>query len=269
MKTRIALLFMLGWLSTTYAQEYRTVENKSFKEGEKLTYVIYFDSYLTGKIRAAYGTFEVSPKTQTIGGRECYHIIATGSTFSKWSWAIYVKDRFDSYLDKTSQMSWMFLRKAHEGKYKADQQVVLNHAKKVAKYTNNKNKKSSTYTIPTYTQDMISAGYYARNMDLSKIGVGGTFSIPYVFEDSVFTTNIIYDGEETIKIDLGTFKCKRYKPKVQVGNVFSSNYPISIYFTDDENKIPIFAKGDIKIGNVKFELYSYENIKNPLTSKVK
>lgn len=262
-------LLLISFSSNDVKAQFRVMNNSAYKEGEKLTFVIYFDSFITGKIKAAYGTFEVLPALETIGGRKCYHIVASGATFKKWSWAIYVNDRFDTYIDKESQMPWLFLRRAHEGKFTANQDITFNHSKNIAQFKNNKKNTSVNYYIPTYAQDMVSAGYYARNMTLTNLTPGAVYSIPYVFEDSLYSTSLIYKGKETIKIGQGKFRCMAFKPQVLTGTVFGESYPLTIYVTDDKNKVPIFAKASILIGNVKFELLSYSGLKNPIESKVK
>ncbi|MPN12914.1 hypothetical protein SDC9_160234 [bioreactor metagenome] len=247
----------------------RVVANTAYKRGEKLTYIIYFDSFLTGKIKAAYGTFEVLPETETIGGHVCNHIVASGATFKKYNWAIFVNDRFDSYVDEKGQYPLLFLRRANEGNYTANQDIVFNHSKNLAQFKDNKNNKTVNYYIPTYAQDMISAGYYARNLDLTTFTAGQNITLPYVFEDSLFSTTLVYDGIANLKMGLGTFNCIKLKPKVLVGTVFGEAYPLTIYVTNDKNRIPIYAKSSILIGTVKFELISYSGLKNPLDSKKK
>ncbi|HBG71870.1 MAG TPA: hypothetical protein DHV29_03900 [Bacteroidales bacterium] len=273
MKTRnlisSATLIILFFSFLAANAQYRSMPNTAWKRGEKLTYIIYFDSFLTGKIKAAYGTFEVMPETETVGGRTCNHIVASGATFKKYNWAIFVNDRFDSYVDEQGQFPLLFLRRAHEGNFTADQDIIFNHGKNLAQFKNNKKDVSVNYYIPTYAQDMISAGYYARNLDLSSFTTGQNITIPYVFEDSLFSTTLVYDGIANLKMGLGTFSCIKLKPKVLVGTVFGEAYPLTIYVTNDKNRIPIYAKSSILIGTVKFELISYSGLKNPLDSKKK
>ena len=64
-------------------------------------------------------------------------------------------------------------------------------------------------------------------------------------------------------------KSMAFKPKVLVGSVFGESYPLTVYVTDDANRLPIYAKASILIGTVKFELVEYKNLRNPITSKYK
>lgn len=112
MRKKLILIILIITTLTLNSQELRKVENKAFKTGEKITYVVYFDSFITGKIFAAYATFMISPKIEYINGRPCYHAILSGKTFKKWDWAIYVDDRFDTYIDTIALVPWVFVRKA-------------------------------------------------------------------------------------------------------------------------------------------------------------
>jgi len=152
MKTRnliSAAAFSLLFFSFIAANaQYRSVPNTAWKRGEKLTYIIYFDSFLTGKIKAAYGTFEVLPETETVGGRTCNHIVASGATFKKYNWAIFVNDRFDSYVDEAGQFPLLFLRRAHEGNFTANQDIVFNHGKTWHNLKTTKKKRPSITIFP-------------------------------------------------------------------------------------------------------------------------
>jgi hypothetical protein len=266
MKTK----FFFGMLMLVIAfvdGQYRKMNNFAFSPGEKLYYIAYFDSYVTGKIKAGFGIAEVLPTLEEIGGRKCYHVSVYGSTFKKYEWAIYVNDRFDSYIDEEGLFPWMFLRRAHEGRFKANQDIYFNHNKGLAQFKDNVKNRTVTYEVPQYVQDMISAAYYARNLDITNLKVGESIQIPFVFEDSLYTTTIIYQGVKTIKTSLGKFEALAFKPRVLTGNVFGEAYPLTLYFSNDNNRILLYATSSILIGNVKFELVDYKNLRYPLNKK--
>ena len=78
-----------------------------------------------------------------------------------------------------------------------------------------------------------------------------------------------YTWERRYKTSLGTFRCIKIKPVVLTGTVFKDPYPVTVWITDDKNKMPILAKSEILVGSVKFELIKYKDIKNPLLSRLR
>jgi hypothetical protein len=161
----------------------------------------------------------------------------------------------------------------NEGDYKIEQDVYFNHFDKNATLYQLKNSGSKpfskTISIPEYTQDIISAFYYSRTIDLTDIKVNQEFPIKFMLDDSVYVTKIIYEGTENVKIRMGEFRCMKFKPMVLKGNVFSNPYPMTLYVTDDNNHIPILAESAVIVGTVKMELVKFSNLANPLTSKIK
>jgi hypothetical protein len=268
MKKVILFISMVLSVLNIHSQELKQINNKAFKQGEKLTYVVYFDSFITGKIFAAYATLMVSPNVEYINNRPCYHAIISGKTFKKWDWAIYVDDRFDTYIDTLALVPWISLRNAKEGNYRADQQININQFNNQAQFIDKIKNTNSVFTIDPYMQDMISAIYWGRNFDFSKMKPDSIFEVKYVFEDEIYTSRVVFGGKEKIKINNGTFDCYYVMPEVQVGNVFKDPYAIKAYFTADLNQIPIYVTAKIRLGNVRAELYEYENLRNPLSSKI-
>ena len=53
------------------------------------------------------------------------------------------------------------------------------------------------------------------------------------------------------------------------GEVFSDPYPMTIWVTDDRNRVPILFESAVIVGKVKVELVKYTGLANPLNSKVK
>jgi hypothetical protein len=83
----------------------------------------------------------------------------------------------------------------------------------------------------------------------------------------VYTSKIVYLGKENITIGLGTYKAIKFKPSVATGNVFSDEYPITMWVSDDKNHVPLLAESGILVGTVKLELIKYSGLANTVTSK--
>ncbi|MFN6082742.1 MAG: DUF3108 domain-containing protein [Bacteroidota bacterium] len=53
------------------------------------------------------------------------------------------------------------------------------------------------------------------------------------------------------------------------GRVFKDQEAITMWVTDDENKIPLRVQSEIWVGSLKADLIEMKGIRNPLSSKVK
>jgi len=241
-------------------QTWRKVNNEAFKVGEKLQYRFYYDAWLTGKVTAGTGMMEVKEGDIKFNGRSVYHIDTEGQSKGMFNWFYRVYDQFDSYIDKEFIAPHYFIRRTREGGYKKDDEYRFDHIK------NTVTTRKKTSTLPTYTQDFISAIYFARTFRTDTLEVGDMLPVNFFIDDSVYTSAIVYEGKEIINIELGKFRCLRFKPGMATGEVFSNKYPMTLWVTDDKNHLPVLAVSAIIVGNVKAELMGYEGLASPLTS---
>jgi hypothetical protein len=85
------------------------------------------------------------------------------------------------------------------------------------------------------------------------------------FSDEIFPFHLRYKGKETIKTKFGKISCIKISPVVEVGRMFKSPDDLTVWFTDDDNRLPVQVKMDIRIvGAVYLKLIEYENILRPL-----
>ncbi len=257
----IVLIFNIFILSV--AQEsMKIVNNEAYKAGEKLQFRFYYDAWLTGKVTAGLGVLEVKETDQEFYGREVYHIEAKGWSKGLFNWFFKVDDQFDSYIDKKFLAPHFFVRRTREGGYEKDDEYDFNQSENYVVT------RTDSMAVPPYIQDFISAVYYARILDFSELKIGDHIPINFFIDDSVYTSVIKYEGKENIKIELGVFRCLRFKPMMATGEVFAEKYPMTLWVTDDKNHIPVLAKSAVIVGNLKGELMKFEGLANPLTSKL-
>lgn len=253
--------------TSAFSQTLRTVTNNAFKRGEVLRYKVYYDAILTGKVVAGEAELEVKDENKLIANRSTYHIVGLGLTKGTFNFFYKVVDRYESYIDEEALVPWVFIRRVNEGGYNISQDVTFNQYKKTATTVNNKNNTTTYTNVTENIQDIISMFYYARTLDFTNATIGQQFPVPFFIDDTVYTSNIVYEGKETINIGLGTFKAIKFKPSVATGNVFSDDYPITMWVSDDKNHIPLLAQSAVIVGTVKLELIKYSGLANALTSK--
>ena len=254
----LLLIILLCSSVAGFSQSFRPVKNEAFVRGEKLKFRAYYESYVTGKVTAGIASLEVDQAAKQIDGRNVYHIIGEGHSKGAFNWFYKVSDRFESFIDEEYLFSWSFVRRTHEGSYSYSDDVKFNQYSGSALSTR-ANKK-----IPPGTQDILSAFYFARTLDMSNVSPGQNIPITFFLDDSLYISQIQFAGRELVITDLGSFRCLRFKPMVATGNVFSQPYPMDLWITDDKNHLPILAQSAVIVGSVKLELIGFSGLANPV-----
>ena len=232
-----------------------TVEHQAFSIGEKLTYRLHY-----GIIDAGEATLSVNESSQKVRGRSIYHIVGEGKSISAFDWFFKVRDRYETYLDQDGVFPWVFVRRVNEGGHEISQDYTFHqHKEKVI------TQDDKSYEVPVGVQDMLSAFYYARTLDFSDVQEGDTFNVTCFMDNEIYPLTIKYVGKEQKRIRSGKYDCMVFRPVVQKGRIFKKEEDLTVWITDDENRIPILAKANILVGSIKMELTEYEGLVNPIS----
>jgi hypothetical protein len=250
----LLLIFLLGVSSLLAQKKLRSFPNEAFKAGEVLKFRAHY-----GFIDAGMVTLEVEKEMKAIGSRSCYHIIGKGFSVGAFDWFFKVRDHFETYLDKDAMVPWIFIRRVNEGGYKFNQNMNFNQ------YTGKVTCETGTYSVPEYTQDLISSFYYARCLDYSNAKLNEEFEVPAFIDTSTIPMRIKFVGREKLTTKLGTFNCLKFKPLLQVGRVFKAREEMTIWFTDDKNHIPVRLESKIMVGSIQLDLMEYSGLSNPIS----
>jgi len=259
MRIHISLTDRLARQIPNSAGELPQAANTAFKEGEVLSYRLHY-----GALNAGVAILEVKPQVLEINNRQVYHIVANGYTRGAADWFFKVRDRYETYLDKDALVPWLFVRRVDEGGFKFSQDYVFNHYTKKVDVGN-----GEKFDIPSGVQDMVSAFYSARSLDLSNAKPGDIFTVNSFLDKELWPLKIKFMGREEIKTDLGKFKALKFRPVVQKGRVFKKEEDLNVWISDDDNHLPLRVQADIIIGNVKMDITGAYNLANPLKSKIK
>lgn len=232
----------------------RSLDHNAFQVGEKLTYVVHY-----GFLDAGEAVVELKATDRTINGRKLLRAVGTGRSLGAFNTFYKVDDYYESYFDAEGIFPWAFIRRVSEGGYEFSQDYIyMQHKRKV------KTQKQVTHSVPANVQDMLSAFYYARTLDLSKAKPGDEFIIDTFLDDELFPLRMRFIGRETIKLRNGRYKCMKFQPIVQEGRIFKTNDDLNVWITDDANRIPVLAKAKVLVGSIKMELSGYEGLVHPI-----
>ena len=238
--------------------EFRKVENKAFQDGEFLKY-----KFAYGIMNAGEATLEVKKVKKKIQNRDILHIIGRGYSISAFDWFFKVRDKYETYLDEEGIFPWLFVRRIEEGGYKKEQDYKFFQNEEKVEHV----QKKEEHKVPHGVQDMISSFYYARTIDYSKAKKDDVFEFESFVDGELYPIKIKFAGIKTIKIDAGKFECMVFHPVVQEGRVFKNDDDLTVYITNDENKIPILARAKVLVGSIRMELIDYKNLANPMAKR--
>jgi hypothetical protein len=227
--------------------------NTAFKQGEILKYRLHY-----GALNAGIAVLEVKPQTLDVSGRKVMHIVANGYTRGAADWFFKVRDRYETYMDKDALVPWLFVRRVDEGGFKFSQDYAFNHYTKKVDVGN-----GEKFDVPPGIQDMVSAFYTARSLDLSNAKPGDLYSINCFVDKELWPLQIKFIGRETIETDIGKYKCLRFRPVVQKGRVFKHEEDLNVWISDDKNHIPMRVQANLIIGSVKMDITEVQNLANP------
>lgn len=259
---RIIFFILFLFSVTAFSQTYRKVPNQAFKRGEKLTFRVVFNSALTGSITGGKATLEIKDENKIINNRSTYHVVGEGKTTGFIELFYKIHDRFESYFDQDALIAWQFTRRTRENNYKKDDLVIFRQNDQLAVSL------TKVVKVPANIQDILSGFYYARTLDITGLKTGGIIDVPFFLDDSVYHSKVIFKGRETVKTKLGKFRCIVFQPMVATGYAFDDPYPITIWITDDANRLPIQIDSEQSVGRARVELISYSGLANPITSKI-
>ncbi|HYH55273.1 MAG TPA: DUF3108 domain-containing protein, partial [Anseongella sp.] len=120
------------------------------------------------------------------------------------------------------------------------------------------------FDIKKNTLDVISAFYYARSLDVSRMKPGDSFELFYFIDDEEYSMVIKYLGKESVRTDFGKLECLKFTPSLIAGRIFRDDSDMFLWITNDANRIPVKAKVEILIGSITLELKGYSKLKYPM-----
>ncbi|HZI52844.1 MAG TPA: DUF3108 domain-containing protein [Chitinophagaceae bacterium] len=244
----------------THFQDHCAMRNTAFLAGEKIVMTVY---YAVAGIYVNAGTATFTNSLETLNNKPVYHIVGDGRSNSSYDVLYKVRDRYETYIDTTTLQPLKFVRDVNEGGYKKYQNVTFN------KTANTAITKDGVFKVPTCVQDVVSAVFYARNIDFSKLQPNDRIAFDMFLDNEVFNMYIRYLGKETIKTKYGKFRAIKFKPLLIKGTIFEGGEQMVVWVTDDENHIPVRIESPISVGKVKIDMMSHENLRYPLTSLIR
>lgn len=249
----IACLFVISIARYSSAQEPPTLSEPVFKAGEQLSYKLKY-----GFFTAAEADLRVENTDIKYDGQRVYHIIAEGRTAGSFDFFYKTRNRYESFIDQKTLLPYFYAENRHEGSWKHSDKVTFNHE------TNKITAGKGTFPFKGKVFDFVSAYYFARNIDMSRIKVGDKFELKYFLDDGINSLGITYVGKEKVTCSMGTFNCLKFNPTIIPGRIFRKDSKLYLWITDDQNRIPVKAHVEVIVGSLTMDLTAAKGLKYPL-----
>lgn len=266
MKSIIYFILLL-FISSAFSNRSEEKENSLvpfpiFTTGELLEYKLNYGIFTVGKAQ-----MKVHDGYYNINGRDCYRVDIFGKTSGAIDWVARINDNWGSYIDTAALIPHISYRKIEEGNYRKNELVKFDHVTDMieAKVVNNATgdfKEPEYIQAPDDIRDIIGGLFYLRSLDFKSMEKGDIINLDAFFEDTVYDFDIKYLGNEEVKTKAGKFNAIILQPVMPDNQMFAGENAITVWLSDDMNRIPLKAEANMVIGRATCELIHFEGLRN-------
>ena len=250
MKNSFLVLLLLFTVSFNFQ------EPNAYDVGEWFKFRIHY-----GFVNAGYATLEV--KESVRDNKKVFHAIGKGYTVGMSRFFFKVDDNYESYFDKETNKPYQFVRKISEGGYTKNQEGFFNQDNNKVLVKDYKSKTENTFSVTENVQDIVSTFYFLRNhSNVDNLKVGESIVVDMFFDNEIYKFKLKFIGREQLSTKFGTAPTKIFRPIVQSGRIFKEDESLTVWISDDKNKIPLRIKANLAVGSIKADLDSYKGLKN-------
>lgn len=247
-------------------------EDLAFRSGERMDFILH---YKWGSINTDVGTATVSLDSLTFNGQKAFRCTASGRTKKFFDVFFKVRENFSSWFTREGMRPLKFTRDTYEGGYEARNTYLYKWdaaepyiAADV--YTSKMGQKSMQLPLTPCTYDLPALFFFARNMDVENVEPGKRYPMTFAIDEEIYNVYFILHGRETIKVKgLGTVNTIRFAAKLLEGEVFKGEEDMTIWVSDDENRLPVYFEAPLRVGVAAGRMSGYGGLKSPFTSLVK
>lgn len=246
----IALVFLSAQFSFAQKQQ-------AFQGGEWFKFEMSYSNWIKA------GNATMSVEETTYKGKPVFHVVGKGWTTGAIKWFFKVKDRYESYFDRSTGLPYKSIRQIDEGGHTKDVETEFDQINRRAYVNNKKHNTQNTFSTEKDVQDMVSAFYYLRNnYNTATIKEGDVVSLNMFFDEENYNFKLKFLGRETLDTNFGKVKTLKFRPYVMAGRVFKEEESLTLWVSADDNKIPLKIKADLRVGSLQANLEAFRGLKH-------
>ncbi|MGM0944949.1 MAG: DUF3108 domain-containing protein [Bacteroidota bacterium] len=232
-----------------------------FTFGEELNFEV---SY--GWINLADAKMQISNAPQIHDEKPHYKIDVYGQT--KGAAALFgkVNDNWGTHWNGQSRLPKLSYRHIEEGRYRKHEKVFFDQENRKAEMQlfdreNRELKEVKEFDLPGQVQDLVSGFYYLRTLDLRTLKAGDYVTIKGFFDKEIYNIKLIFEGTERLKTELGEKDTFIFSPQIPKNKLFRGEFPVKVWVTQDQNKIPVKIKANLFLGSLNLDIISAKGLR--------
>jgi hypothetical protein len=224
-----------------------------FQVGEKLSYVLKWSVIPVGEAE-----LQVSDGKSKMGS-PAYLFQASVKSYPMVDLIYKVRDRVESYTDRSMIHSLLYRKKQREGRHKRDVSVEFDWDQSKAHYYS-KGKHKQTVTLLPGTFDPLGVFYAFR---LNPLTANLEVEAPVTDGKKCVMGRARVIKREKVAVDAGKFDTFLIEPDLRhIGGIFkkSKGAKLRLWVTADDRRIVVKAKSKVAVGHFTAELVSIEGV---------
>lgn len=263
---RLSLLWLLAFFFTVGMASGQKNEYP-FKSGEYARYGAYYNWNF---IWVQSGDVEFRADTIRYMNQKAWHLKAVGKTFKAYDLVYSVRDTFEVFCQYDSFRPLVSRRVLNHAKHHSVHQYSFNYTtKRIGIKIKQDHQPLYATSVPVVenTYDLLATAYNFRKLDFNKLVVGQKVPYRMLTDRKVEDLYFRYLGKENVKTRTGkVYRCQKVSVFLLQGDFFSEGEYMKIWFTDDQNHLPVQVETEIQVGSVKALLIETKSMKYPLSS---
>jgi hypothetical protein len=229
----------------------------AFKSGEKLEYRLNY-----GFLNASYASLTL--KQEVLNGQKVFRATSIGRTTGLARLFFKVEDIYETFFPLDQGRPVKSIRDIYEGGYEREAETIYDYDNNKAKFYDKLKNIKKEFDIHPGIQDIISTFYYLRkHFDIESLKPNDLINVDIFFGQEIYPFKMMFLGIEKIKTKFGILECMKLRPYMESGRVFRDNEGIKLWVTNDNNRVPIKVKADLRVGSIVANLVSFRGLANP------
>jgi len=241
-----------------------------FKSGEQVLYGAYYNWQF---IWIQSGDVEFRADTFQYKQQKTWHLKAVGKTFKAYDLLYSVRDTFEVICNYNSFNPYYSKRVLNHARINSVHIYTFDYEKgRIATSIHQDGQPIYTASLPLQenTFDLLATAYNFRKFDFTKLFVGQKVPYRMLIDRKIEDLYFRYLGKENVKTRTGKeYRCQKVSVFLLQGDFFPEGEYMKIWFTDDQNQLPVQVETKVQMGSVKALLLEAKSMKYPLSSLIK